>query len=102
MPIATAYIGASFPPEKRGSALGFVGSIYGIATVIGPTLGTAILSLAGSNNWGYLFLINVPISLIILFLAFRLEENRNEYWRIYSYLICFIYWDRRTYWWENN
>lgn len=78
MPIATAYIGASFPPEKRGSALGFVGSIYGIATVIGPTLGTAILSLAGSNNWGYLFLINVPISLIILFLAFRLEENRNE------------------------
>lgn len=78
MPIATAYIGASFPLEKRGTALGFVGSIYGIATVIGPTLGTAILSLAGNNNWGYLFLLNVPVSLIILLLAFRLEENKNK------------------------
>ena len=37
MPVATAYIGSSFPPEKRGTALGFVGATYGIATIIGPT-----------------------------------------------------------------
>ena len=77
MPVATAYIGSSFPPEKRGTALGFVGATYGIATIIGPTLGTAILSIAGNNNWGYLFLINAPISIIIIGLALTLPENKD-------------------------
>lgn len=78
MPIATAYIGASFPEEKRGSALGMVGGIYGIATVLGPTLGSFVLSLAGDSRWGYLFLINIPISIIILLASFKLEENKND------------------------
>lgn len=78
MPIATAYIGASFPEEKRGSALGMVGGIYGIATVLGPTLGSFVLSLAGDSRWGYLFLINIPISIIILLASLKLEENKND------------------------
>lgn len=75
MPIATAYIGESFPPEKRGSALGMVGAIFGIATVLGPTLGSSIIDIAGAKNWGYLFFINIPISIIIIFLALRLKEE---------------------------
>lgn len=78
MPIATAYIGSSFPEEKRGSALGLVGGVYGIATVLGPTLGSFILSIAGNSKWGYLFLINVPISIIIILASLKLEENRKE------------------------
>ncbi|MDB8790346.1 MFS transporter [Romboutsia sp. 1001216sp1] len=78
MPIATAYIGSSFPEEKRGSALGLVGGIYGIATVLGPTLGSFILSVAGDGKWGYLFLINVPISIIIIGAALKLEENKKD------------------------
>ena len=77
MPVATAYIGSSFPLEKRGAALGFVGATYGIATIIGPTLGTAILSISGNNNWGYLFLVNAPISVIIIALALTLPENKE-------------------------
>lgn len=75
MPIATAYIGESFPPEKRGSALGMVGAIFGIATILGPTLGSSIINLAGSANWGYLFFINLPISIIIIILALKLKEE---------------------------
>ncbi|WP_300348013.1 MFS transporter [Clostridium sp.] len=78
MPIAAAYIGTSFPVEKRGSALGMIGGIYGIATVIGPTLGSGILSIFGDKNWGFLFLVNVPISIVILLLATRLEENTSS------------------------
>jgi len=66
LPIATTVIGQSFPEEKRGMALGLVGMIYGVATIIGPTLGSALLSLAGLANWGVIFLINVPIALMIL------------------------------------
>lgn len=78
MPIATAYIGASFPEEKRGSALGMVGGVYGIATVLGPTLGSFVLSMAGNSRWGFLFLINVPISIIIIIAALKLKENKKE------------------------
>ena len=79
MPIATAYIGESFPPEKRGSALGAVGSIFGIATVLGPTLGSTIINLAGAKNWGLLFFINLPISII---LASKIYEEKIE--RVYK------------------
>lgn len=78
MPIATAYIGSSFPIEKRGTALGLVGAVFGISTIIGPSLGSFILNIAGTDNWGYLFFINLPISIIILALAFTLKENKKE------------------------
>lgn len=77
MPIATAYIGTSFPVEKRGSALGMIGGVYGIATVIGPSLGSGILSIFGDKNWGFLFLVNVPISIVILLMTTKLEENTS-------------------------
>jgi MFS family permease len=77
-PIATAYIGNSFPAEKRGTALGLVGSIYGIATILGPTLGSSILGLAGNNNWGWLFFINVPISIIIIIISFTINEKQEK------------------------
>lgn len=76
-PIATAYIGNSFPPEKRGTALGLVGAIYGIATILGPTLGSGILDLVGSGSWGWLFFINVPISLAILAISTTIDEKQE-------------------------
>lgn len=78
MPIANAFIGNSFPPEKRGTALGFVGAIYGVATILGPTLGSSILSFAGVNHWGWIFFINVPISILIVALSFIMEESIGE------------------------
>ncbi|MGL4991821.1 MAG: MFS transporter [Paraclostridium sp.] len=77
MPIATTYIGTSFPVEKRGSALGFIGAIFGICTVIGPTLGSAILGMFGNQNWGILFYINIPISIIVLVLGIKLGESKS-------------------------
>lgn len=66
MPIATAEFGTTFPEEKRGLALGLVGGAYGIATVIGGSLGSLILGIFGTANWGYIFFINVPVSLIVI------------------------------------
>lgn len=66
VPIATAEFGTSFPPEKRGMALGLVGGVYGIANVFGASAGSAILDLFGADNWSYIFFINVPISLFII------------------------------------
>lgn len=78
MPIATTVIGQSFPEEKRGTALGLVGAIYGVATIIGPTLGSFILTVAGNENWGWIFLINIPISIIILILSVNMKDAKTS------------------------
>ncbi|CZR96713.1 Multidrug resistance protein 3 [Clostridioides difficile] len=66
MPIATAEFGTTFPENKRGMALGLVGATYGIANILGSSIGSTILSIFGTQNWKWLFFVNLPICLIIL------------------------------------
>jgi len=79
MPIATAEFGTSFPPEKRGMALGMVGGVYGIANVFGASVGSLIMDMFGTNNWSYIFYINVPITIFIVIAGLAcLKNNRDE------------------------
>lgn len=64
-PVASAVIGDTFPREKRGSALGLIGAVFGVAFMIGPIIG-GLLLLA---DWRWLFAINLPIALVVLVLA---------------------------------
>ena len=41
-PVASAVIGDTFPPEKRGRALGLIGAVFGLAFLVGPLLGGVI------------------------------------------------------------
>ncbi len=77
LPIATTVIGQSFPPEKRGTALGLVGAVYGVATIVGPTLGSTLIDIAGIEHWGVIFFINVPICIVTLFLSTVMEESKT-------------------------
>jgi EmrB/QacA subfamily drug resistance transporter len=75
VPVATAEFGTTFPKEKRGMALGLVGGVYGIANIFGASAGSAILDLAGTGNWQYIFYINVPITIFILLTGFFALPN---------------------------
>ncbi|HQZ00683.1 MAG TPA: MFS transporter [Propionicimonas sp.] len=66
VPIATAEFGTSFPPEKRGMALGLVGGVYGVANIFGSSAGSLILGIFGAHNWQFIFYVNVPISIAII------------------------------------
>ncbi len=66
-PVASAVIGDTFPEDKRGSALGLIGAVFGIAFIIGPALAGALLLL----SWHWLFIINIPIALIIVLLSLK-------------------------------
>ncbi|GAP05523.1 arabinose efflux permease [Anaerolinea thermolimosa] len=68
-PVASAVIGDTFPLEKRGSALGLIGAVFGLAFLIGPILGGVVLSLA---TWHWLFLINLPVAGVIILFSIRL------------------------------
>ncbi len=67
-PIASAVIGDTFPPEKRGPTLGLLGAVFGIAFLIGPILGGIFLRF----SWHWLFLINLPIVAVLIWQSLRL------------------------------
>lgn len=56
----------TFPPMQRGTAMGVWGATAGVATVVGPLLGGFVVDLGG---WEWIFIINVPVGIIGLFLA---------------------------------
>lgn len=64
-PVAAAVIGDTFPPEKRGGALGLIGAVFGLAFLLGPVLGGILLRW----SWHWLFLINLPIAAILIWQA---------------------------------
>jgi len=69
LPVAAAVIGDTFPPEKRGGALGLIGAVFGIAFLVGPVLAGFVLKY---GTWHWLFLINLPIGLILMVAAARM------------------------------
>jgi len=68
-PVASAVIGDLFPPEKRGRVLGMIGAVFGIAFLIGPFFAGVLLHFL---PWNYLFVINIPVSLILIYYSMRI------------------------------
>jgi len=58
IPSSLALLNASYPPERRGRAVGLWVTITSFAVPLGPLLGGALTDLAG---WQWIFIINVPL-----------------------------------------
>jgi EmrB/QacA subfamily drug resistance transporter len=84
-PVANAFIGDIFPPEKRGGALGILSSVWGWSSVMGPILGGVLLQY----GWQWLFIINLPITITVIVLSLKIlpggERNNNitfDWWGV--------------------
>ena len=64
-----------FPATERGKALGFIGTSVALGSLVGPGLGGIIV---GASSWEYIFLINVPVGVVVLFFAIRLLPRSNR------------------------
>jgi DHA2 family multidrug resistance protein len=67
-----AILADSFPPEKRGQAFAIYGVAVVVAPVVGPTLGGWITD---TYSWHWVFLINVPMGMLSLFLVGMLVKE---------------------------
>lgn len=67
-PVSLAILTETYPPEKRGSAIGWwgIGNIMGPA--IGPTLGGALTHYIG---WQSIFYVNLPVGIITIILIVK-------------------------------
>lgn len=74
--IGNSHILSTVEPNKQAKYLGLLGAMNGVAAVLGPNIGSFLLDLTG--NWHILFLINVPIAIVLLILAFmKLKESAD-------------------------
>lgn len=71
---AMSIITLVFPEEKRGLALGGIGSVQAVATIVGPGIGGVLISWF---NWRWIFWINIPFGILSILLTISyLELNR--------------------------
>jgi DHA2 family multidrug resistance protein len=71
-PMAQAILADTFPPEKRGLAF----SVYGVTAVVAPALGPTLGGWVTDNySWRWIFLMNLPVGLLALFLVFTFVED---------------------------
>jgi EmrB/QacA subfamily drug resistance transporter len=80
IPQGFGIIKAVFPPRELGAAFGSFGPAMGLSAVGGPILAGALIAWdLGGAGWRTVFLINVPIGLACLALAWKvLPESRAE------------------------
>ena len=70
-PQVLAVIQVTIPPRERGKAFGIFGATIGIATIIGPLLGGALISLnLFGTDWRMIFLVNIPVGIVALIAAY--------------------------------
>jgi EmrB/QacA subfamily drug resistance transporter len=68
MALTMAFVGETVPKARTGSAMGLLGTMSAIGTALGPSLGGFLIFGLG---WQAIFLINLPLGIAALLLAYR-------------------------------
>ncbi len=90
MSLALAIIGDIVPPRERARYQGYILAVFGTSSVLGPLIGGFLAgqsTLLGISGWRWVFLVNVPIGIIALFVVARVlnvphtrHEHRIDWW----------------------
>jgi DHA2 family multidrug resistance protein len=74
IPGSQALLISIFPHNKRGTALG----IWSITTLVAPICGPILGGYISDNyHWGWIFLINVPVGIVVTFLCWINLKSRE-------------------------
>jgi EmrB/QacA subfamily drug resistance transporter len=90
MSLALAIIADMVPPRQRSRYQGYFMGVWGLSSVAGPVVGgffAGMDSIVGIAGWRWVFLINLPIGAVALYvvtrflnLPHRKVEHRIDYW----------------------
>lgn len=74
--LSMALVASNFDGEKRGVALGILGSVIGISTASGPLIGGYLVENFG---WPAIFYVNVPVGIIALIMTIVFVRETPSY-----------------------
>lgn len=80
MALSFTTVGDLFPPAERGKYQGIVAAVFGLSSIIGPTLGGFITD---SLSWNWIFYVNIPLGLPVIALFVRFFPNTRPEKRSY-------------------
>jgi EmrB/QacA subfamily drug resistance transporter len=95
MTISFIIVAELFPIRERGKYMGFLVSVFGLASIIGPLLGGVITDIAG---WRWVFYINLPVGFVAAWLvvthlhetAVLPERKQIDYAGISSFVLSMV------------
>ena len=79
--LALAITGDIIPPRQRAKYQGYFLAVFGTSSVLGPVVGGALAgqdTILGIAGWRWIFLLNVPIGILALFVINRVLQFDNE------------------------
>ena len=76
LPMTITVAGDIYTVEERSKVQGYFASIWGISSVVGPTLGGLFSQFA---SWRWVFFINLPLGLVAVFLLLRNFREKVEH-----------------------
>ena len=81
LPHIIGFIRDVFPPEELGKAFAIFGPVFGLGGILGPIVGGFIIDGdIASTGWRAVFLVNIPIGIINLALAWKyLPEKESDH-----------------------
>ena len=79
LPHVLGFIRDVFPAEELGKAFAIFGPVFGLGGILGPIMGGFIIDGdIASTGWRAVFLVNIPIGLVVIFLAWKHLPRREE------------------------
>ena len=77
LPHVIGFIRDVFPPEELGDAFAIFGPVFGLGGILGPIIGGFIIDgNIASTSWRAVFLVNIPIGIINIGLAWKFLPKR--------------------------
>jgi EmrB/QacA subfamily drug resistance transporter len=75
-PLAYAIVGDIYTPAERAKVQGLLSSVFGVAAIVGPTLGAFLVEHA---SWSVVFWVNLPVGAVaMIMLGTFLRERPHE------------------------
>ncbi|WIX83864.1 MFS transporter [Amycolatopsis carbonis] len=100
MSLAMTIIGDVVPPRERPRYQGYILAVFGLSTVLGPVLGgffAGFDTLGGISGWRWVFLINVPIGIVALFVVAKVlnvphvpQKHKIDWWGALSLVVAVV------------
>ncbi len=100
MSLAMTILGDIVPPRERAKYQGYILAVFGLSTVLGPVLGGLFAgfdTLAGISGWRWVFLINVPIGVVALFVVARVlnvphtpHKHKIDWWGALTLVVAVV------------